>query len=158
MMPLLDENTDVVKLVPLPDRPLRRYEIPLYRTPNGALVLHRIIRVKREAYVICGDNRDAYEYVPREWLVALAVGRYRGGEYLSFDDELCLKNVRRRLKRRDSFFGRMLGMLLRVFPPYSAMKKSYGVLTRAPLLLPLCYAHRLFRTVVVRASAVQKQK
>ena len=84
MMPLLDEKTDIVRLVAAPSR-LARYDLPLYRRPTGELVLHRIIKVRRNYYVICGDNRSRYERVPHEWVIARAVGRYRGDEFLDFD-------------------------------------------------------------------------
>ena len=143
MMPLLDEQTDVVKLVPLPERPLRRYEIPLYRSPNGAFVLHRILDVKDGHYVICGDNRAEREYVPQEWIVALAVGRYRGGDFLSFDDEAYLREVRRFWRRRDGLSGRLHAPVRRLFPKASAMKERYAAVARRPWLLPVFYFVRL---------------
>ena len=100
MMPLLDQTTDLVRLVPV-TRKLGKHDLPLYRRPNGALVLHRIIRVKKKHYVICGDNRTNYEYVPHEWVIALAVGRVRGDEYLSFDDEDYRLTVQKHCAKRD---------------------------------------------------------
>lgn len=101
MMPLLNHATDLVKLVPAPSS-LARYDLPLYRRPNGALVLHRIIKVKRKHYIICGDNRWRYERVPHEWVIALAVGRYRNDEYLDFNIPEHRADVQRLCESRDS--------------------------------------------------------
>lgn len=101
MMPLLDQRTDLVKLVPAPTR-LEPYDVPLYRRPNGALVLHRIVKVRRKHYIICGDNRSRYERVPHAWVIALAVGRLRDGEYLDFDDPTYQADVKRLCAKRDS--------------------------------------------------------
>lgn len=106
MMPLLDEKTDLVKLVPAPAR-LERYDLPLYRRPNGALVLHRVIKVRRRYYVICGDNRERYERVPHEWVIARAVGRYRHDEYLDLDTPEHRAAVARLCAKRDSARGRI---------------------------------------------------
>ena len=43
------------------DRPLRRLDIPLYKRDNGQYVLHRIIKVRKNDYLICGDNRTCVE-------------------------------------------------------------------------------------------------
>ena len=106
MMPLLDETTDIVKLVAAPPR-LARYDLPLYRRPSGELVLHRIIKVRRNHYIICGDNRTRYERVPYEWVIALAVGRYRQQEYLDFYTPEFLADVQQMCKKRDSLPQRL---------------------------------------------------
>ena len=38
-------------------KPLKKYDIPLYKRDSGQYVLHRIIDIKDNSYVICGDNR-----------------------------------------------------------------------------------------------------
>ncbi len=106
MMPLLDQATDLVKLVPA-TAPLERYDLPLYRRPNGVLVLHRIIKVRRRHYIICGDNRTRYERVPHEWVIARAVGRYRHDEFLDFDTPEHRAAVERLCAKRDSLSERV---------------------------------------------------
>lgn len=101
MMPLLDHKTDLVKLVPAPSH-LEIYDLPLYRRPDGTLVLHRVIRVRRRHYIICGDNRSRYEKVPRKWVIALAVGRYRNDQYLDFETPEHRAVVRHLCEKRDS--------------------------------------------------------
>ena len=63
MMPLLDQQTDTVRLVKAPER-LKKYDVPLYRRPDGELVLHRIVKVCADYYVIRGDNTNYTEIVP----------------------------------------------------------------------------------------------
>ena len=43
-------------------RPLKKYDIPLYKRDNGQYVLHRIISDRGGEWVICGDNRRNREY------------------------------------------------------------------------------------------------
>lgn len=57
MLPLLREKRDLVIIGAKPAGRLKRYDVPLYRRENGQYVLHRILKVRKEDYVLCGDNR-----------------------------------------------------------------------------------------------------
>ena len=61
MMPLIREGCDILVIEKTNGR-LKRFDIPLYRRDNGQYVLHRIIRIRQNDYVICGDNRVSPEY------------------------------------------------------------------------------------------------
>ena len=41
-------------------KPLRQFDIPLYKRDNGRYVLHRIMRIENGEYLMCGDNRYGY--------------------------------------------------------------------------------------------------
>ena len=44
-------------------RPLRRYDVPLYKRDSGQYVLHRIMKIEKDgSYVMCGDNRSGLEH------------------------------------------------------------------------------------------------
>ena len=141
MMPLLDQRTDIVRLIS-PPHELALYDLPLYRRPNGALVLHRVVKIRRKYYVTCGDNRERYERVPRAWVIALAEGRYRNDEYLSFGDEQYMADVRVLCAQRDRFGARLGACWRRIFPPFGIMRQEFSVLRHAKLLLPFCYFAR----------------
>ena len=61
MMPLIDQRRDLVTIKAV-EGPCRRYDIVLYKRDSGQYVLHRILRKRKEDYVICGDNRWQLEY------------------------------------------------------------------------------------------------
>ena len=92
MLPMLRERKDAVRLVKANGK-LKKFDLPLYRRPNGQLVLHRIIKVKRDHYVTCGDNRIEKEKVPFDWIIAVAEGYYKDGTYIPADDEAYLQYV-----------------------------------------------------------------
>ena len=56
MMPLLREKRDLV-IIKKVEKPLKKYDVPLYKRDSGQYVLHRILKVRKQDYVICGDNR-----------------------------------------------------------------------------------------------------
>ena len=60
MMPLIRQGRDLLIIEPVRGR-LKKYDVPLYKRDSGQYVLHRILKVRRNDYVICGDNRWAKE-------------------------------------------------------------------------------------------------
>lgn len=86
MEPMLRNRQDTVIISPVRGD-LKRYDLPLYRRPDGQYVLHRILHVKKEGYVICGDNRRWKEFpVPREWILGVVTEFYRGEKHYLVTD------------------------------------------------------------------------
>ncbi len=66
MYPLLIPGTDKVVIEPSPGRRLKRGDIALFRRKGSKLVLHRIVRIKRDRtgerlFYFCGDNQREIE-------------------------------------------------------------------------------------------------
>ncbi len=61
MYPMLRNKKDTVIIEKL-HRKLKRYDVPLYRLSSGKLVLHRIIKLTPDGYIIRGDNLYKNEY------------------------------------------------------------------------------------------------
>ena len=61
MMPLIKQGRDLLVIEKAEGR-LKKYDIPLYKRENGRYVLHRILKVRKNDYVTCGDNRWRREY------------------------------------------------------------------------------------------------
>ena len=76
MEPLL-HNRESTVVIEAKRTPLKRYDVALYRRPaTGAYVLHRVVKVLDDAYLICGDNRTWRETVPDEWVIGVMTGYY----------------------------------------------------------------------------------
>ena len=83
MLPLLRQKRDLLIIGKRPDGPCKKYDVVLYRRPSGQYVLHRILKVRRDGYVICGDNRRRREFgVPDEWIFGILTGVVRDGKQL----------------------------------------------------------------------------
>ena len=65
MLPMLRQGVDSVVLSPAPDK-LRKYDIPFYRRDDGKFILHRVVKVRENGYVILGDNCLNKEYGIKE--------------------------------------------------------------------------------------------
>lgn len=79
MLPMLRENRDTVILKPV-EKPPVAGDILLYRRANGQFVLHRVIRVTPEGYLISGDNQYELEKVAPSQLLAVVGAFTRKGK------------------------------------------------------------------------------
>lgn len=61
MMPLLRQHRDLLIIAPPPSGRLRLWDIPLYKRDNGQYIMHRVLWVRKDDYVLCGDNRWTLE-------------------------------------------------------------------------------------------------
>lgn len=79
MYPMLRNRRDTIMIKPVAGR-LKRYDAPLYRRGDD-YVLHRIVAVKPEGYVICGDNCMKREYnITDQQIIGVLDGFYRDGK------------------------------------------------------------------------------
>ena len=62
MMPLLKQGRDLFTVRKKGKERCKKYDVVLYRRPPSSYVLHRIIRVRDNDYVILGDNCVNREY------------------------------------------------------------------------------------------------
>lgn len=101
MLPLIRQDLDTVVIKTAPPK-LKKYDLALYRRKNGQFVLHRVVGVNKDgSYVMCGDNQYWRECgITGENILAMAVGYYKGNEYISFDDENYIKYSKKRVRKQ----------------------------------------------------------
>ena len=86
MMPLIKQDRDLLIIKPVQGR-LKKYDVPLYKRDSGQYVLHRIIKVRKNDYVICGDNRWVKEYGIRDrHIIGVLVAVIRNGKEVSVNN------------------------------------------------------------------------
>ena len=79
MEPLFRTNRDMV-IVKKPEGVLKKYDVALYRNPVGKYVLHRVVGVKDNLYLIRGDNTYSLERVPKDMVIGVLVEFNRKGK------------------------------------------------------------------------------
>lgn len=92
MLPLLREGRDTVLIRPAEGR-LKKYDVALYRA-GGRYVLHRVIGVRPDGYVIRGDNCVARELVRDGQILGVLDGVWRGEEELDLHSPRYRRYVR----------------------------------------------------------------
>ncbi|MBE7057805.1 MAG: S26 family signal peptidase [Ruminococcaceae bacterium] len=164
MLPMLEEGSDLVKLEAVKEKDkLKQFDLILFeREGDGALVLHRIIKVKKKYYITYGDNCVNYEVVPFDSVLALAVGFYKKEKYVSCDNPQYLEYVEKRcscIKNREIYKKQRLedeqraqhikerSFIRKIFPSKRFMKQAFPLLTIYPVLLPYFWFVRLIRGI-----------
>lgn len=106
------QSTVVIKKI---DHLLNKYDIPLYKRPNGKYVLHRIIKVnkKKKLYITLGDNRYKSEKVPFDWVIGYLEGYYVKDTYITTTNKKYVSYVKK--LKRHLVFRRMKLFILRLF-------------------------------------------
>lgn len=88
MMPLLRQKKDLMILEKKSEKRCKKYEVVLYKRDNGQYVLHRILKVRKDDYVIAGDNCYVKEYgITDKHVLAVLTGVIRDGKEISVTDK-----------------------------------------------------------------------
>ena len=79
MRPLFKTHRDVV-VISSPKGELRKYDVALYPRWDGRCVLHRVVGVKDDVYLIRGDNTYKLERVPKSRVIGVMTAFNRKGK------------------------------------------------------------------------------
>ncbi len=122
MLPTIIPIQDSLVLVEPCD--IRKNDIVLYKRDNGVYVAHRIIAVKGDEYIMCGDNQCYTEHGITNKHIIAKVSQIRkpGGKVISEEKiRNCFYAEKLRLKR---FKGRCINKAKQLlYPVYSAVFK-----------------------------------
>ena len=92
MLPMLKENRDTVVIERL-ERELKVGDVPLYRVEGfQKFVLHRIIKITKDGFIIRGDNVYHTEFVKKEDIIGVLKGYYKGEKYIDCNTSLGYKS------------------------------------------------------------------
>lgn len=89
MRPLIRQCKDVM-IITRPKqwdtggRKLKKMDVPLYRRDSGQYVLHRVVKVRKDDYVLRGDNTYSNETgIKDEHILGVLAGVIRNGKEIS---------------------------------------------------------------------------
>ena len=86
MSPLICQGRDLL-VIEKPKGRLKRLDIPLYKRDSGQYVLHRILKVRKDDYVICGDHRWCREYgITDKHIIGVLTAVIRDGREIPMSD------------------------------------------------------------------------
>ncbi len=121
MKPLFKDRRDTIIITP-PSGRLKKYDVPLYRRGDD-YVLHRIVEVLPDSYIICGDNCLNKEYgITDGDIIGVLTEFYRKGKHGSVTDRgyrayarvwVSLYPLRRLYLRCRFFAGRVYRKLIK---------------------------------------------
>lgn len=86
MLPFIRQNRDLLIIKKHQGR-LKKYDVPLYKRDSGQYVLHRVLKVRRNDYVLCGDNRCNKEYgISDKHIIGVLTAVKRNGRTINVTD------------------------------------------------------------------------
>ena len=86
MKPLIRQDRDIL-IIEKKEGRLKKYDVPLYKRDSGQYVLHRVLKVRSDDYVICGDNRYSKEYgITDRNIIGVLTAVVRNGREISMTD------------------------------------------------------------------------
>lgn len=92
MFPLLKAGRDTVIIKS--DSSFQVGDIIFYRRDDGHFVLHRIVGVDENGYVLCGDNQTMPEKnITEKHIIAKVIEIHRNGKIILADDPKYLRKV-----------------------------------------------------------------
>ncbi len=119
MWPMLKNRRDQI-VIEKNSGKLKKYDVVLYKRDNGKYVLHRILKIEKDGYVIRGDNSYKREFDIKDGhIIGRLKGFYKGNRYIDCDESFGYK-VYVIVWR----FIYPLRFLIRI--PYRAFKKLFG--------------------------------
>lgn len=117
MLPLLRQRKDIITIEKKQGR-CKKYDVALYKRPNGSYVLHRVVEVREKDYVILGDNCVNKEYgITDENILGVMTSFVRGSREYSVNNRLyrlysklwyAIYPMRRLMKKAKSAIGRIV--------------------------------------------------
>ncbi len=96
MRPMLKEGRDTIVVTKKEGR-LKVHDVALYLR-EGRNILHRVIAVTDEGYIIRGDNCYADEVVPEGAVIGVLTQYFKGKKEISLTSKKYVRYVKRRLK------------------------------------------------------------
>lgn len=119
MEPLIHHQKDNIVVVK-PKQRLKKYDIPVYVTKSGKYIMHRVVKVYDDHYIIVGDNLYRKEYVTDEMIVGVLKGFYKNGrKYIDLEKNKFYK-----------FYSRVWVAFLPVRPVYLFVKRGFSYIKR----------------------------
>ena len=88
MWPLIHHQKDNI-IVVKPEGRLKKYDIALYEH-NGKYIMHRVIEVHPDHYIIIGDNCITKEYVTDDMVCGELIGFYKNGKDVTGVTSFCI--------------------------------------------------------------------
>ncbi len=79
---------------------LEKFDVALYVRGQNIFVLHRVMEVLDDGYLMCGDSQFSLEKVLEDQIFGVMIGFYRGKKYVESSDEKYKKKVQKWYKKK----------------------------------------------------------
>ncbi len=99
MLPFIRQGHSTVLIVPNEGR-LKKYDVALFHRPTGQYVLHRVVKVRKNDYIFCGDNQKKWEPgITDDLIIGVMKELYNDGVKVDTESEEYLKKVKKIVRK-----------------------------------------------------------
>ena len=102
MEPMLHQRCEQL-IIEKVNRELKNGDVVLYKRDSGQYVLHRIVKKKKDYFVIRGDNRFINELVPKRWIIGILKGFYKDDNFIDCEKNAEYRSYTKTLKIKYPF-------------------------------------------------------
>ena len=100
MLPIIIQGEDKVELSPVSGQ-LKKYDIVFYKRRNGKFVLHRIIAVRKNDYILRGDNQIINEPgITDDMIIAVATAIIKDSKVIKTNDREFIKYSKKQVRKK----------------------------------------------------------
>ena len=99
MWPILKNKGQSVIVSAKKER-LKELDVALYVRGQNTFVLHRVLKVLEDGYLVCGDSQFDLEKVYEEQIFGVMLGFYRGKKYIDCQEEKYVRKVKKLYKHK----------------------------------------------------------
>ena len=86
MWPFIKNKKTSVIVTKKEDR-LKVHDVAFFVRVGEGYVLHRVMEVLSDGYMVCGDSQTEYEYVKEDNVLGVLCGYYQGKKYIDCSSE-----------------------------------------------------------------------
>ena len=79
---------------------LREFDVALYVRGQNEFILHRVLKVLTDGYLMCGDSQFVLEKVSEDQIFGVMLGFYRGKKFIDSNDPKHIKKVKNWYKKK----------------------------------------------------------
>ena len=79
---------------------LKAFDVALYVRGQNTFILHRVIKVLEDGYLMCGDSQFVLEKVNEDQIFGVMIGFYRGKKYIDTNDDKYIKKIKKWYKKK----------------------------------------------------------
>lgn len=80
--------------------PLKVYDVAFYERENGEVVLHRVVAILEDGYLMQGDSHLTVEPIKEECVFGVMIGFYRKSEFIPTTDKKYTLKVEKWYKKK----------------------------------------------------------
>lgn len=92
MWPFIKNRKQTV-VIEKPLDTVKKFDVLLYVRPDGSYVLHRVVEILKDGYLMRGDSQNVAEKIDKDCVIGVMTSFFKGKKQILVNDENYVKKV-----------------------------------------------------------------